>query len=224
MTEEWRTLLYPLGFLSALAFGSRFILQWIQSERQRKSVVTHLFWKLSLFGNISLALHAYIQVQYHVCLLQACNAIISWRNLNLMQKKNRLHSSSLVFLFLVIVTLIVTLLFLFQGQFLGNEAHWFRIPKQPWYEESATFPFWWHTVGFVGYFLFSSRFWIQWWIAEKNQISYLPPAFWWMSLSGAILSASYFILIHDIINAVGPLIGLIPYLRNLMLIQKSKIS
>ena len=70
MTELWRQLLYPLGLISAIAFASRFILQWINSEKVQKSVVSPLFWKISLFGNLTLLIHAFIQLQYQICFVQ----------------------------------------------------------------------------------------------------------------------------------------------------------
>jgi lipid-A-disaccharide synthase len=68
--------------------------------------------------------------------------------------------------------------------------------------------------------LFSSRFWVQWWHAEKLCQSQLNPLFWWLSLCGGLLSLVYFIHLGDLVNALGPGFGTIPYLRNLMLIYR----
>ena len=86
---DWRALLYPLGFLASLLFTTRFMVQWIQSERSRRSHVTPLFWQLSLVANVLLVIHSIIQVQYHVALVQGFNGVISWRNLNLMGTPKR---------------------------------------------------------------------------------------------------------------------------------------
>lgn len=85
MSDQWREGLYFLGFLSSLAFGLRMAFQWLYSEYLGKSTVTPTFWKLSLTGNILLAFHAFIQLQYHVFIIQVGNGFIAWRNLNLMQ-------------------------------------------------------------------------------------------------------------------------------------------
>lgn len=219
--EDLRAILYPLGFLSSIAFGARFILQWIQSEKKRESVVSRAFWQFSLVGNIFLALHAFIQFQYHVCLIQSLNAVISIRNLSLM-KETKVQTRSVVLILCAMATA-VTLGFVLQDYFLFESSwNWFRTPSHKWQAPGASLPFIWHAVGFAGYALFSSRFWVQWIEAEKNQRSDLSLSFWWISFIGAILSLAYFFSIKDPVNAIGPGIGLIPYTRNLMLIYKSR--
>src|SRR2546426_1016471 len=37
-----------IGLLGEAQFGARFLVQWIASERQKKSVVPHTFWYLSI--------------------------------------------------------------------------------------------------------------------------------------------------------------------------------
>ena len=40
-----------VGFLGAGIFGSRFLLQWLQSEKERRLVVPWYFWYLSFWGS-----------------------------------------------------------------------------------------------------------------------------------------------------------------------------
>ena len=220
--EEWRIVLYPLGFASGLAFALRFIIQWFQSEKAKKSVVPPLFWKISLLGNALLILHSFIQIQYHVCLIQGLNAIISWRNLNLIQQKTAPVRLSTVIVLFVSTFLTISFAFALQDFLIHQSIGWFRIPQAPWQSNpAATISPLWHLLGFIGYILFSGRFWVQWWMAEKAKKSELPPIFWQLSLSGALLSIVYFYQIGDLVNLIGPVIGLVPYLRNLMLLKKS---
>lgn len=216
-----RELLYPLGYLASLAFGARFFLQWMNSELQQKSVVTHSFWRLSLIGNLMLMIHSFIQLQYHVCIIQAGNALISWRNLNLMNEKKVQISFEMMKRLIFGSLVLVTFGFVIQGYILnGGEITWFRLPLAE--EKIEKVNFLWHFIGFLGLFLFSSRFWIQWLDAEKTGKSTLSPTFWWLSLIGGVLTLFYFLRIHDPVNVIGPAFGLIPYIRNLILIQKSK--
>jgi lipid-A-disaccharide synthase-like uncharacterized protein len=56
-SSYWWTL---LGFGGNLLFSSRFLFQWIASERRRKLVVPSYFWQLSFWGsviNLVYALH-----------------------------------------------------------------------------------------------------------------------------------------------------------------------
>lgn len=222
--DELRAILYPLGFLSSLAFGARFFIQWMQSEIKQQSVVSRAFWYLSLAGNLSLAVHSLIQVQYHVCLIQSLNAVISWRNLSLMTPNKIQPSLKQVFFYLFATAAAVTAIFTLQDIYLfGSQWDWFRTPTHQWQQtQQQSLPFAWHVIGFASYALFSSRFWIQWLESEKHQKSELGLSFWWLSISGASLSVFYFISIHDIVNIIGPVIGLIPYTRNLMLIYKKR--
>lgn len=228
MIDQWREILYPLGFISSLAFTARFLVQWIYSEIKQQSLVTQLFWKLSLTGNFFLLVHSIIQGQFHVAFIQTCNGVISWRNLNLMKPSRQQYHWRTPFAVMGIALAAVILLFSFQAYWRGDGIEgWFRVPVWIWQDAGQNTPVGlaWHLMGFGGLLLFNSRFWVQWWIAEKHQSSVLSPSFWWMSLVGDLFCLSYFLRLGDLVNIVGPAFGLIPYLRNLMLIYKpSKAS
>ena len=222
--ESWRLFLYPLGFLSSIAFFFRFIVQWLYSEKEKKSIVPKSFWNISLVGNLLLVFHSLIQLQYNVAIVQTINAGISWRNLDLMKgPKNSLTLKQTLFLFGSCLSLI-TLIFILQGVlFSSGQIEWFRIPITPWSSSNeTTIPLIWHLAGFLGLSIFSSRFWIQWWQAEKKQTSTLSKSFWIISIIGASFSIVYFVYLQDWVNAIGPSIGLFPYLRNLILIKQEK--
>lgn len=219
--EYWRELLYPLGFLSALAFTARMLVQWLTSEAKGRSVIMPGFWKLSLLGNILLAVHSFIQVQFHVCAIQMCNAVISWRNLNLMQPPEYQLSFVRTLQILTGVIIATIALFMLQGHFMNNSDEWFRIPIAPWQSKGhSQLTLAWHLLGFLGLALFSSRFWVQWWCAEIHRESYLSAGFWWVSLIGEGICLVYFLRIHDAVNFIGPAFAMIPYIRNLMLIYR----
>lgn len=209
MVESWREFLYPLGFLSSMAFGARGLIQWLKSEVNGRSVTPHIFWIFSLAGNILLGVHSLIQAQYHVYIIQACNAVISWRNLNLMQPQEKRFSTSSTIILLITVAAVSTFIYMpINGQI------WFGLPS---FEPISSF---WHVIGFCGLILFASRFWLQWWDAERKQTSQLGLLFWWVSLIGDVLTLVYFFKIKDPVNLIGPVFGLVPYIRNLMLVYK----
>lgn len=213
--EELRIALYPLGLISTFAFTLRFIIQWIQSEKAHQSTVTPHFWWISLFGNGSLLIHSLIQGQFFICLIQGANGVISWRNLNLMGKKENRWKLSFVFFLFTVVIFSTTSLF-----WLLSNGVWARIPVHILQTEKILSSTLLNGVGFLGIALFNSRFWIQWIFAEKSHTSKLESSFWQLSLLGALLSTLYFALIGDYINLIGPLFGIIPYFRNLILIRK----
>jgi lipid-A-disaccharide synthase-like uncharacterized protein len=214
--EELRIALYPLGLISTLAFTLRFLVQWIQSEKAHRSTVSSAFWWISLIGNLSLLTHSLIQGQYFICVVQGFNGVIAVRNLNLMQPQTSQWAlSTVLFQFAVSLIAITGLFWTF-----SSEA-WFRTPIHAFQTAVVSPSFGWSVIGFLGVVLFASRFWVQWVHAERCHASSLERPFWWLSLVGATFSLLYFALIQDYINLVGPLFGLIPYCRNLILMRRS---
>lgn len=223
--EEWRVILYPIGFLAGIAFGLRFLVQWFASERLHKSVVPRSFWYLSLIGNCLLLVHSFIQMQYPISLVQGLNGVIAWRNLDLMHPGKKSLSLKGVFFLFFLTTFLITAGFELQSLFSTQHEHWFRVPIAPWENAKlVTVSFFWHAIGALGYLLFAARFWIQWWMSEKHSQSELPAIFWQLSLAGALVSIAYFAKIGDSVNLIGPVVGLVPYVRNLILIQKTTLE
>lgn len=213
MSDELRHSLYLLGFIPQLLFALRFLLQWLMTEYRGQSIVPRLFWQLSLTGNVLMTAHGCLQLHYLVSVVQACNAIIAWRNLDLMGAKRLSLRAVIVFLFFAIAC--VTLLFMWQSP--SNLSRWFSSPN------SADMLAWnWHIFGALGMVLFSSRFWVQWWQAEREQVSRLSASFWWLSLGGNLILFFYFWELGDPVNWLGPILMLMPILRNLSFILKPR--
>ena len=80
----------------------------------------------------------------------------------------------------------------------------------------------WVAFGLAGQLIFGSRFIIQWIASERKKVSYIPIVFWYLSLSGGIITLIYAIHIRDTVFTVAQGAGLIVYLRNLMLIYRGR--
>ncbi|MEN2980631.1 lipid-A-disaccharide synthase N-terminal domain-containing protein [Tistrella bauzanensis] len=80
----------------------------------------------------------------------------------------------------------------------------------------------WLVVGFAGQSLFSARFMVQWLASERRRHSYIPVVFWYLSLGGGALLFVYAIKRGDPVFIAGQGVGLVVYLRNLVLIRKSR--
>jgi len=78
----------------------------------------------------------------------------------------------------------------------------------------------WVIIGTLGQLVFFSRWLIQWLSSEKNQTSVIPVAFWWCSLVGGVITLIYAHHIESFPFMLAQVIGLIVYLRNLILIYK----
>jgi lipid-A-disaccharide synthase-like uncharacterized protein len=80
----------------------------------------------------------------------------------------------------------------------------------------------WVAVGLLGQLLFTGRMLVQWLTSEKTRRSVVPVSFWWMSLVGATMLLVYFIWRRDVVGILGQATGWIIYIRNLILIQRSR--
>jgi lipid-A-disaccharide synthase-like uncharacterized protein len=80
----------------------------------------------------------------------------------------------------------------------------------------------WLAVGFLGQALFSARFIVQWLVSEKRRQSVTPVAFWYFSLAGGVILLTYAIHRRDTVFIVGQAAGLLVYVRNLMLILRTR--
>lgn len=82
----------------------------------------------------------------------------------------------------------------------------------------------WLVVGLGGSGIFGIRFFLQWMHSEKHGESRIPVSFWWLSVVGTLMAASYFIHKAQYVALLGNGPQLIPYLRNLVLIYRKKNS
>ena len=81
---------------------------------------------------------------------------------------------------------------------------------------------WWVLLGVVAQALFTMRFVVQWIASERAKASVVPVAFWFFSLFGGFLLLVYAVQREDPVFIIGQALGLLIYVRNLMLISKSK--
>ena len=87
MTET--SLWIGIGLVGQLRFTSRFLVQWIASERRRESVVPVAFWWFSLAGGVTLLGYALWRHDPVFILGQAMGLVVYARNLALIHAKNR---------------------------------------------------------------------------------------------------------------------------------------
>ena len=80
----------------------------------------------------------------------------------------------------------------------------------------------WLIVGCSGQLLFTARFVVQWLASERQQKSVVPVAFWWLSLLGGSVLLCYAISRRDPVIIAGQGMGVLVYLRNLVLVHNVK--
>ena len=70
-----------IGLLGQAFFSARFLVQWIASERRRRSVVPHQFWYFSIGGGLTLLAYAIHRGDPVFILGQAAGLFVYSRNL-----------------------------------------------------------------------------------------------------------------------------------------------
>ena len=77
----WQNIWLGIGFLGQALFSMRFLIQWIVSERVRRSVVPVAFWYFSILGGITLLAYAIWRKDPVFIVGQAAGLVIYARNL-----------------------------------------------------------------------------------------------------------------------------------------------
>lgn len=209
MTLE-KLALGALGGVGQACFFFRFLIQWLASERVKRSIVPAVFWRLSVLGSVLMALYAWLGP--HDVIFAAgyvFNLVVYVRNIMLAggeRKGLRPAPLSLIALLLA-----------------GGAAWAFaHDPKVSEMLRKET-PFW-LAFGICGQVIWSSRFLLQWIIAERRARAELPPVFFVLSLAGSLLILSYAIHVGDVFLIIGQVPGPLIYGRNLVLHRKAGLT
>lgn len=78
-----------LGFFAQALFAARFLIQWVASERAKKSVMPLAFWFLSLIGGGLLLVYAIWRKDPVFILGQSTGLLVYSRNLYLIYRERR---------------------------------------------------------------------------------------------------------------------------------------
>ena len=192
-----------LGWLGIACFFTRFLVQWIASERARESVAPPLFWVMSVAGALLMMLYSIHRREPIFLIGYVVTLSVYLRNL-------WFHYQGSVGL----GPITTSLLALLAGVLLVTQG---IDDLRPGYGQSMT----WLAIGVVGQGTWSSRFIVQWFFTERVGVSHFPEAFWWISLSGNALLLSYAIHVGDPVWIAGLCLGPIVQIRNLMIMHRA---
>jgi lipid-A-disaccharide synthase-like uncharacterized protein len=70
-----------IGFIGQALFSARFIVQWLKSEREKKSVFPIAFWYFSIGGGVTLLVYAVYREDPVFIVGQLSGLLIYFRNL-----------------------------------------------------------------------------------------------------------------------------------------------
>lgn len=76
-----------IGMLGQAIFASRFLIQWLASEKAGRSIIPLAFWYLSIGGSLTLLVYAFYRQDPVFIFGNAVGLLIYARNLWLIHKK-----------------------------------------------------------------------------------------------------------------------------------------
>ncbi len=207
-----------LGVTAASIFYGRFILQWIASEYQKKSVMPTLFWYMSVVGSVMLLTFGILDQSLLGIIGQNINVVIYGRNIvHIWRERGTLTPMTSAILHLTMFTIAAVGLF-FVVRFAYLE--WGTQNEKDSAESKIGWA--WLAVGLLGQALFALRFILQWITTEKHKRSIVPNIFWIISLIAALLQCSAFVQREKWIFAIGMAITVLIYSRNIWFVYWKK--
>ena len=198
-----------IGFLGQALFSARFVIQWLATEKNKKSIIPTAFWYFSIAGSLTLLSYALYRKDPVFVFGQAFGVIIYLRNLYF------IHPKFLKKLVIIIVLYFSALLFYLFSTGYVHPEHIKELRSNNTTKDTI-----WQIIGFIGQFMFSMRFILQWIASEKQKQSVMPVSFWFFSMFGSFILLSYAIYQQDPVFILGQSFGIIIYLRNLYFIFK----
>jgi lipid-A-disaccharide synthase-like uncharacterized protein len=83
--------------------------------------------------------------------------------------------------------------------------------------------YFWETVGITGSLIFFGRFYVQWFVSERQKRSVMPVVFWYMSCVGTLLLLPYAVFfLASPVGALSYSFNMVVYARNLVYIWREK--
>jgi len=212
--EGWGWFLF--GIAGTLIFQGRFYLQWYASERQKKSVVPVAFWYLSCVGTIMLLIFAVFTQSPVGALSNGLNIVIYARNLvhiwrNAGRLTKRMHAAIHGVVGVIALVAVYFVIHVWLNEYQVTQHTTSREAQKTWF---------WIAVGATGTLLFGCRFIIQWIATERARASVIPTAFWYFSIVATMLQFIGYIPRKEWVFAIGSLIGIVIYARNLWFIHR----
>jgi lipid-A-disaccharide synthase-like uncharacterized protein len=201
--------IYTIGFTAQLLFSWRMIDQWMSSERSKKTEVPRQFWTHSLMASVLLFTYGWLRHDFAIVFGQILTYYIYIRNIQIQGYWNKIP---VILRWLLPFFPVIVFYYTFNNNVIDIDR-FFRNDK---------IPVWLIILGVCGQTIFILRFVYQWLYSEKKKKSLLPIGFWWCSLTGCVLILLYAVIRKDPVLIVGQLSGFVVYLRNIMIIRKSR--
>ena len=219
-------LLSVFGYAAQILFSLRVVAQFLASKKRGESYTPRAFWYLSLAAGIMLAFYFFVRSDPVGMLQQVLMSVIYARNIHLILKAQRGDGFPHPWAkFLGVLTALSCVFFVcgllvphtHTSQYIADPTSFLlpftdiRLPALPVL-----------ALGFIGSFIFTSRFFVQWIVSERAKKSIVPKDFWTMSSIGTVILLTYFSFRRDPVGILGQATTLPAYLYNIALIRRSE--
>lgn len=204
--------IYAVGLVAQGLFAARMLVQWLLSERRREVVNPTLFWVLSLVASLLFFLYGWLRQDFALMLGQIIGYFAYVWNLDAKGVGRMLGAWLPVVAALLLAVPAAVIAYL--------AANWPAVREVLFHNDAI--PRWLLILGITGQVVFSLRFLYQAFYSARRGESLLPPGFWIISLVGAVLILAYGILRRDPVVILAQGFGLVTYIRNLMLWNRSR--
>ncbi|MCB9915847.1 MAG: lipid-A-disaccharide synthase N-terminal domain-containing protein [Planctomycetes bacterium] len=189
------------ALVGQVLFFGRVMVQWVASERERRSANPPLFWWISLGGSLCLSAATLGLGEWLLLPSYLVNTAIYARNLRLHgERGSRLGPVPAALAGLGAAAVLMGVAWAQGGD--GTRA-------------DVALP--WLVAGLAGQAIWATRFLVQWWLSERAGHSHFPPAFWWLCLTGSLLNLAYTLAIGEAVFWIGFVGAWVAPARNLML-------
>jgi lipid-A-disaccharide synthase-like uncharacterized protein len=91
-SENAKSPIVIVGFIGQTVFFMRFLVQWLASEKEQKSVIPIAFWYFSIGGAFLLLLYGILDHDPVILIGQSVGLLVYLRNLHFIRIQNRKES------------------------------------------------------------------------------------------------------------------------------------
>lgn len=195
---------FALGFLAQGFFSARMLVQWIMSERAKRSLSPTVYWIFSLAGSTLLFVYGYLRDDFSIIFGQFISYYVYIWNLNIKGVWRRIPVAARAAIASVPLAAL--------GMMLSDASAFVQA-----FFHNRSVPLWLLVFGSAGQFIFTIRFVYQWYYSRRRQASVLPVGFWVISLTGSAIIVAYACFRLDPVLILGQSVGFVTYSRNIVL-------
>jgi len=89
--DQFKEPIHILGWVAQGVFFTRFVIQWIASEKRKESVIPIGFWWCSISGGVLMLIYAFLIASPPIVIAQLFGLVVYARNLHFVYRARRIE-------------------------------------------------------------------------------------------------------------------------------------